>query len=998
MSILVPVTEEDYGNVTTKTVSEILGAVTIAQLQNDNVTANVYSTVIKNIVDNIGMIPQADAVLSTIQNWNESNSYQNAVISSALGIPVSTVLTSTETMSFNPAPNAIPGIGPGPGVGSANNLGFAGSGTNLGVGSARSLGFGNPDISQGVGSVRSLGGNVNNVDLTGRNNRTNLVDDFDDPIATTTLLNCLNDPSKKPIIQIKIRQELYQEAVGSTNPDFKFLDDVFRCRLVADIWHCCPGEEVNLTFARSFQSTKNEIKKLKSRVVLAESKVSYWYEECGADGKGRRPVYQFYYDQNDLIDPTSWREFDSSGNMVPLDATLVNLLIDGKAQSLGQGRYHLGDATSCTFSHDATFQWIEYLDHEMGVYGFRPADEGEIFNGSPENVQRLGFTDNPERVKTVPGSVGGNRVDKIAYAYRSTCAGKGDCVGEQKTVDCTTVETPSPTVIRNQKDAYGNDLPLQERILNTEYGIRVEGHPCYEATRVTYGRFQPIEREWTITTVCPGKPDVVVKEWRVDNSSTLQPKDTIIRFIDVKFAFTDDGNLKYPGECIGKEVAKDEDPYIDKNDPCGCYEILASRITIQYPDYLTPGSPGYVKGPEIASKIDYSGLGPGLKLNRKIRSAECIDEPIRVYHALFNGKDILSGKETIRTRGLFNGSQSLDCIFTASMTNTSSYDYYYEITDCDDCDRTPYFGIAYGHRGGSGSIYSGYEVMDSPTKAMYTQARLMGLEMPEKYFKFYHNNILTEADDVYIINFNRDAFGTKIDPGNFEINLSQLNGGAYSNNFYTGSNVQVSSSGKVISLIDTSGDYAQELYCQNSVYTSYYLISGSLLNGAHDPLDTTLSTVDGSVMNAYGIVFPNIGIIVLNASKLNSELSFNTVTGSNIRGDNAYKLYTSISGAAALGHPMKARSVDQKTTNHYFIRVGAATSNWSNNPTYVIDDPTDSTIGTIKHNCFTDEPVTYITTVGLYNNALDLLAVAKLSKPIQKTENTDVLLKIRLNW
>ena len=998
MSILVPVTEEDYGNVTTKTVSEILGAVTIAQLQNDNVTANVYSTVIKNIVDNIGMIPQADAVLSTIQNWNESNSYQNAVISSALGIPVSTVLTSTETMSFNPAPNAIPGIGPGPGVGSANNLGFAGSGTNLGVGSARSLGFGNPDISQGVGSVRSLGGNVNNVDLTGRNNRTNLVDDFDDPIATTTLLNCLNDPSKKPIIQIKIRQELYQEAVGSTNPDFKFLDDVFRCRLVADIWHCCPGEEVNLTFARSFQSTKNEIKKLKSRVVLAESKVSYWYEECGADGKGRRPVYQFYYDQNDLIDPTSWREFDSSGNMVPLDATLVNLLIDGKAQSLGQGRYHLGDATSCTFSHDATFQWIEYLDHEMGVYGFRPADEGEIFNGSSENVQRLGFTDNPERVKTVPGSVGGNRVDKIAYAYRSTCAGKGDCIGEQKTVDCTTVETPSPTVIRNQKDAYGNDLPLQERILNTEYGVRVEGHPCYEATRVTYGRFQPIEREWTITTVCPGKPDVVVKEWRVDNSSALQPKDTIIRFIDVKFAFTDDGNLKYPGECIGKEVAKDEDPYIDKNDPCGCYEILASRITIQYPDYLTPGSPGYVKGPEIASKIDYSGLGPGLKLNRKIRSAECTDEPIRVYHALFNGKDILSGKETIRTRGLFNGSQSLDCIFTASMTNTSSYDYYYEITDCDDCDRTPYFGIAYGHRGGSGSIYSGYEVMDSPTKAMYTQARLMGLEMPEKYFKFYHNNILTEADDVYIINFNRDAFGTKIDPGNFEINLSQLNGGAYSNNFYTGSNVQVSSSGKVISLIDTSGDYAQELYCQNSVYTSYYLISGSLLNGAHDPLDTTLSTVDGSVMNAYGIVFPNIGIIVLNASKLNSELSFNTVTGSNIRGDNAYKLYTSISGAAALGHPMKARSVDQKTTNHYFIRVGAATSNWSNNPTYVIDDPTDSTIGTIKHNCFTDEPVTYITTVGLYNNALDLLAVAKLSKPIQKTENTDVLLKIRLNW
>jgi hypothetical protein len=981
MSILVPVTQEDYGNVTTTTVSEILGAVTTAQLQNDVVTSNVYSTVIKNIIDNISIIPQSDAVLSTIQNWNQANSYQNSIISNALGQPVTATVSNTSVMSFNPAPNAIPGIGPG--VGSANNLGFAGLGTNLGVGSATSLGF----------------GDTSSLDLTGGGNtRVNLVDDFDDPIAQTSLLNCLNDPTKKPIIQIKIKHELYQESFNSTNPDFAFIDNVFRCRLVADIWHCCPGEETTLTAQRSTISQKNEVKKLKSRVILAEPKLSYWYEECGADGKGRRPVYQFYFDQNDIIDPTSWKQFDSNENMVPLDPSIVDLLINGKAQSLGQALYHLGDATSCTFSHDASFQWIEYLDHEMGKYGFRPADEAEIFNGSPENVQRLGFTDNPDRVKSVPGSVGGNRVDKIAYGYRSTCAGKGDCIGEQKTVDCVTVETPSPSVIRNQKDAYGNDLPLQERILNTEYSVRVENHPCYEATRVTYGRFQPIEREWTITTVCPGKPDVVTKEWRVDNSSALQPTDTVIRFVDVKFAFDESGNLKYPGECIGKEVARDEEPYIDKNDPCGCYEILASRITIQYPDYLTLGSPGYVKGPEIASKIDYSGLGPGLKLNRKIRSAECIDEPIRIYHALFNGKDILSGKETIRTRGLFNGSQSLDCIFTASMSNTSSYDYYYEITDCADCDRTPYFGIAYGHRGGSGSIYSGYEVMDSPTKAMYTQARLMGLEMPEKYFKFYENNISTEADDIYVINFNREAFGTKIDPGNFEINLAQLNGGAYSNNFYTGSNVQVSSSGKVISLIDTSGDYAQELYCQNSVYTSYYLISGSLLNGAYNPLDTTLNAVDGSVMDAYGIVFPNIGIIVLNASKLNSQLSFNTVTGSNIRGDNAYKLYTSISGAAALGHPMKARSVDQKTTNHYFIRVGAATSNWSNNPTYVIDDPIDSSIGTIKHNCFTDEPITYITTVGLYNNALDLLAVAKLSKPIKKTENTDVLLKIRLNW
>jgi hypothetical protein len=52
----------------------------------------------------------------------------------------------------------------------------------------------------------------------------------------------------------------------------------------------------------------------------------------------------------------------------------------------------------------------------------------------------------------------------------------------------------------------------------------------------------------------------------------------------------------------------------------------------------------------------------------------------------------------------------------------------------------------------------------------------------------------------------------------------------------------------------------------------------------------------------------------------------------------------------------------------------------------------------IKNECFKTDPVTYITTVGLYNNSKDLLAIAKLSKPIKKTQNTDLLIKIRLNW
>jgi hypothetical protein len=85
-------------------------------------------------------------------------------------------------------------------------------------------------------------------------------------------------------------------------------------------------------------------------------------------------------------------------------------------------------------------------------------------------------------------------------------------------------------------------------------------------------------------------------------------------------------------------------------------------------------------------------------------------------------------------------------------------------------------------------------------------------------------------------------------------------------------------------------------------------------------------------------VYPSLGVLVIDPYKLNRDVGFNTVTGSNVRGDNAYKLHTAISGAAALGYKMKARNVEYKTTNHYFIRIGAATSNYSNNPTFVLDN------------------------------------------------------------
>jgi hypothetical protein len=43
-------------------------------------------------------------------------------------------------------------------------------------------------------------------------------------------------------------------------------------------------------------------------------------------------------------------------------------------------------------------------------------------------------------------------------------------------------------------------------------------------------------------------------------------------------------------------------------------------------------------------------------------------------------------------------------------------------------------------------------------------------------------------------------------------------------------------------------------------------------------------------------------------------------------------------------------------------------------------------------------PQSYITTVGLYNDSNDLVAVAKLSRPLLKDFTKEALLRIKLNF
>tara|TARA_R110000824_G_scaffold68645_4_gene177385 strand:- start:695 stop:1777 length:1083 start_codon:yes stop_codon:yes gene_type:complete len=77
----------------------------------------------------------------------------------------------------------------------------------------------------------------------------------------------------------------------------------------------------------------------------------------------------------------------------------------------------------------------------------------------------------------------------------------------------------------------------------------------------------------------------------------------------------------------------------------------------------------------------------------------------------------------------------------------------------------------------------------------------------------------------------------------------------------------------------------------------------------------------------------------------------------------------------------------------YFCRANTQDYNYSANPTYL----TASKIR-VKNDNPKAEPVSYITTVGLYSADNELLAVAKLSEPLKKSPSNEVTLRVRLDY
>ena len=276
-------------------------------------------------------------------------------------------------------------------------------------------------------------------------------------------------------------------------------------------------------------------------------------------------------------------------------------------------------------------------------------------------------------------------------------------------------------------------------------------------------------------------------------------------------------------------------------------------------------------------------------------------------------------------------------------------------------------------------------------ESVYDYPYLMGYNASGSIRKFDSDGTLDDdgvgqMDQCFFINFSRLLTKDEIKKNSFRLDI-------FTSGSMSGSGL-VTTGATTGGARDTIGDYGSANQFRTSPAGDY----GLLFTGSGC---TDGACVSGSV----GLIFYQAGIVVLTSSIFLGDFgtpdSFFQAygptpilasTGSSFA---ATKLQTIEQLANGFRH--RINDIDFNNTIElnsaiYFCRVNHNEFNYSSNPTYV------SGSKIVVKNNVSDLPVTYATTVGLYSPDNELLAVAKLSEPLRKDPNTELTLRVRLDY
>ncbi len=320
---------------------------------------------------------------------------------------------------------------------------------------------------------------------------------------------------------------------------------------------------------------------------------------------------------------------------------------------------------------------------------------------------------------------------------------------------------------------------------------------------------------------------------------------------------------------------------------------------------------------------------------------------------------------------------TLTAFFTSStQVNGSSGNYYTNVFDTAATSSVQ-FAITYGNAYGSGSqVYNPAVNGLSPTSTIFGQWQDLVIGDENTLFQFG----AISSSEFFALPIERQCYKESIFLGSLSLTIKG----------------PIAASGS-ITLTDNSNYVSSVLF--NEAGRVYQLISGS--SGVRYSGSTT--TTDGFSLNSgsYGWLLPDIGTIILNPLALSSPTASGGIgfiySGSSSSGSLTYtaatnanaSLYKAISGSGAF----TLNSQETITSDFVFVRPRSSQYNYSENPSFI-----SGSTGEVLYSQFINNPQVYITTIGLYNDTNELLAVAKLSRPLLKDFTKEALVRVKLDF
>ena len=354
------------------------------------------------------------------------------------------------------------------------------------------------------------------------------------------------------------------------------------------------------------------------------------------------------------------------------------------------------------------------------------------------------------------------------------------------------------------------------------------------------------------------------------------------------------------------------------------------------------------------------------------------------YKAL-DPQDFLVSADSITAPCWTNYSNPITSLYTSSVQVAgTSGNYYLNVYNADpstDTSAEIQFNIAYGNINESGSLLydAGVDGL-SPSRTVYGQFR--NLIYGDESTNFSFSTVTPTQQDFYSITIDRARFKESLFPGSLNLTLY--------------------SASKAITLTDNSLDTTTITYCDAG--RVFQIVSGS--NGAAiTTANSALGAISAgmTISGSYGLFLPDIGTIILNAAALDlphasGGIALNTLRTSNTNVANPARLYSTSSARIGMttGSYTSSFSLNSNetiTSDFVFCRARNAEFNYTENPSFI-----SGSTGAVLYDLFVNSPTTYITTVGLYNDSNELLAVAKLSKPLKKDFTKEALVRVKLDF